>query len=183
MLTVLLVALSVGLDNFAGSIGIGLSGLDARVRVRVALVFGAFESGMPMLGLLLSHSIARTLGSHAQVIGGVILALTGLYGIVTGLLERRHEDERSLPSTQGFGRLLATATALSIDNLAIGFALGTYHVALIETIVTIGVVSVVLSLIGLELGSRIGMRIGEYGELFGGAVLVVLGILLGVGAI
>jgi len=45
VLAILLVAVSVGLDNFAAAIGIGLSGLDAKLRLQVAIVFGVFEAG------------------------------------------------------------------------------------------------------------------------------------------
>jgi manganese efflux pump family protein len=54
------------------------------------------------------------------------------------------------------GQLLVTGIALSIDNLAIGFALGAYHVNLAAAAVIIGAVSVPLSLAGLELGDRLG---------------------------
>lgn len=183
MLTVFLVAISVGLDNFAGALGIGMSGIDARIRIKVAVVFGLFEAGMPVVGLLISHSLAKTLGGDAAVIGGVILVLTGLYGIVAGLIERGRESKKPATTSQGTGRLLATAAALSVDNLAVGFALGTYHVSLAAATITIAIVSVVLTIVGLELGNRIGMRAGEYSELLGGSVLVIVGILLGFGVI
>jgi putative Mn2+ efflux pump MntP len=53
-----LVAVSLGLSNFAAAIGIGVSGVDARTRLRVGLVFGLFEAAMPLLGLLLGHGLA-----------------------------------------------------------------------------------------------------------------------------
>ena len=59
---------------------------------------------------------------------------------------------------------MVTGIALSIDNLAVGFALGTYHVGLVVAEVTIGVVSVTMSLLGLELGGRLGTRTGERGN-------------------
>ena len=58
-------ALSLGLSNFAAAVGIGVAGIDARTRVRVGIVFGIFETGMPILGLALGHSLASTLG-HLQ---------------------------------------------------------------------------------------------------------------------
>src|ERR1035437_32581 len=76
----------------------------------------------------------------------------------------------------GIGRLLVTGIALSIDNLAVGFALGTYHVNLAVAALVIGAVSVALSLIGLELGARIGTRTGQRGELLGGLILIAVGI-------
>lgn len=83
-------------------------------------------------------------------------------------------------STNG---LLVTGLALSIDNLAVGFALGAYHVSVVLAAVVIGAVSVALSLIGLELGSRLGTRTGERGELIGGLVLIGVGIAIAAGAL
>ena len=81
----------------------------------------------------------------------------------------------------GDRRLLVTGIALSIDNLAVGFALGTYHVSLLLAAAVIGTVSVVMSLAGLELGARIGMRAGQRGELIGGLILIGVGVAIGTG--
>jgi len=78
---------------------------------------------------------------------------------------------------------LVTGIALSIDNLAVGFALGTYHVSLPVAAAVIGAVSVVMSLAGLELGARVGMRAGQRGELLGGLVLIGVGVAIGTGVI
>jgi hypothetical protein len=56
-------------------------------------------------------------------------------------------------------RLLISGFALSIDNLVIGFALGTYQVAILTGAIVIGLVSVALSMIGLELGARLGKMV------------------------
>jgi putative Mn2+ efflux pump MntP len=79
--------------------------------------------------------------------------------------------------------LLLTGAALSIDNLAVGFALGTFHVSVALAAVVIGAVSVAMSLIGLELGSWIGARAGDRGELIGGLVLIGVGIAVASGVI
>ena len=60
MLALLLVALSLGLSNFAASVGIGVSGIDPRARLRVGVIFGIFETSMPIFGLLLGRSLAST---------------------------------------------------------------------------------------------------------------------------
>jgi putative Mn2+ efflux pump MntP len=68
-----------------------------------------------------------------------------------------------------------TGLALSVDNLAVGFALGAYHVSLPLAVAVIGAVSVTLSLLGLELGDRLGARAGERGGYLGGIVLIGVG--------
>jgi manganese efflux pump family protein len=185
VVAVLLVAVSLGLSNFAASIGIGVAGIDARTRLRVGVIFGLFETGMPILGLVLGRNLAGSLGHTAHWIGAALLIATGLYAVIQSVRARRRSDDRWAETAAGqhTGRLLATGIALSIDNLAVGFALGTYHVGLILAAAVIGAVSVCMSLIGLELGSKLGAKTGEHGEILGGLVLIGVGVAIAAGAL
>lgn len=178
LLGLVLVAISVGLGNFAGSIAIGLSGVDARTRLRVGLAFGFFESVMPVIGLAIGQGAAAHAGHLGRYVGAALIALTGIYGIYQG---RRTKDAEREPSAARRGRLLVTALALSLDNLVVGFALGVYPVPLAEAAIVVGAVSVVLSLLGLELGSRLGSRVERWSEEIGGVVLVLVGLALALG--
>jgi putative Mn2+ efflux pump MntP len=181
VLALLLVALSLGLSNFAAAIGIGIAGSGARTRVRVGVVFGLFEAGMPVAGLVLGRSLARALGPAAHWTGAALLIATGAWTLYQAI--RSDPDSAPAGGEQGIGRLVVTALALSIDNLAVGFALGTYHVDLAVAAAVIGAVSVALSLVGLELGARIGTRTGRRGELLGGLVLIGVGAAVAAGLI
>ena len=185
VLALLLVALALGLSNFAASVGIGLSGISARTRLRVGITFGLFETGMPILGLLLGHGLAHDLGHAARWIGAALLIATGGYAVLQAI--RRRPESPSPGGIEVCGpatwRLLLTATALSIDNLAVGFALGTRHVSLAVAVVVIGAVSVTLSLAGLELGGRLGARTGDRGELLGGLALIGIGVAIAAGVL
>ena len=185
MPALVLVAVSLGLSNFAAAIGIGVSGIDARTRLRVGVVFGLFETGMPIIGLVLGRSLATTLGHAAHWIGAALLIATGGYAVIQAIRSPARHDGPATATPAGLqtGRLLVTGAALSIDNLAVGFALGTFHVSLALAAIVIGVISVALSLIGLELGSRIGARAGDRGELIGGLVLIGVGIAVASGVI
>lgn len=149
----------------------------------MGVIFGLFEAGMPILGLLLGESLARTLGNAAHWIGAGLLIATGTYALIQAVCSRRADSGEDQAATQRTGRLLVTGLALSIDNLAVGFALGAYHVSVVLAAVVIGAVSVALSLVGLELGSRLGARTGERGELIGGLVLIGVGIAIAAGAL
>jgi manganese efflux pump family protein len=185
MTALFLVAISLGLSNFAAAVGMGVTGIDARTRWRVGLIFGLFEAGMPVVGLLLGHRLADTLGHAAHWIGAGLLIATGLYALIQAArdMSSKETDEPEAPTGQSTGRLLITGLALSIDNLAVGFALGAEHVSVPLAAIVIGVVSVGLSLLGLELGDRIGTRIGDRGELISGIVLIGVGIAIAAGVI
>ena len=178
MPALVLLAVSLGLSNFAAAVGIGVSGIDTRTRLRVGVIFGLFETGMPILGLLLGHSLATALGHAASWIGAALLITAGGYAVIQALRRPVGRDgpEPAVPGSQRTGRLLITGAALSIDNLAVGFALGTFHVSVALAAIVIGAISVGMSLIGLELGTRIGSRTGARGELVGGLVLIGVGI-------
>jgi manganese efflux pump family protein len=177
VIALLLVAVSLGLSNFAAAIGIGITGVDARTRLRVGVVFGAFEAGMPVLGLLLGHGLAGVLGQATRWVGAGLLIATGVYG----LIQQRRHDRQGTATARSPGRLVITGLALSIDNLAVGFALGAYHVSFPLAAAIIGAVSITLSLIGLELGARLGARTGQRGEALGSLILIAVGAAIAAG--
>jgi putative Mn2+ efflux pump MntP len=192
VLALLLVAASVGMSNFGAAIAIGVSGVDARTRLRVGLIFGVFESGMPVLGLIIGEQVAGPLGHAARWLGAGLLIAVGGYALIAaaraGRAARRsadHQDDaadKPAVGLAGTGRLVLSGLALSMDNLAVGFALGTYNTSIVRSAITIGVVSVALSLLGLELGARIGKWAGERGEQLAALVLISVGIAIACGA-
>ena len=120
MAALLLLAVALGLDNLAAAIGFG-AGAAGRVsggtRVRIAVVFGLFEAGMPVLGLLLGHGLADGVGEAARWLGGAALIAFGVAGLVQA---RRDGGERVPPTqrsgTQPIGRLLLSGLVLSGDT-------------------------------------------------------------------
>jgi len=190
----LLLAVALGLDNLAAAIGFGV-GTTGRVsgaaRLRIAVVFGLFEAGMPVLGLVLGHGLADSIGEAARWLGGAALIAFGVAGLIQARREAGHpgpeDGERAQPpqqsSVQPIGRLLLAGLVLSGDNLAAGFALGAYQVSIAAAAVVFGAVSVVMSLAGLELGARIGAAAGERSELIACVLLIVVGAVIAAGVL
>jgi manganese efflux pump family protein len=178
VLALFVVALTVGLDNFAAATAIGVSGADWRLRLRVAVVFGAFEATMPILGLLLGRAVATDLGDTAKLVAGLVLVATGVYTIVSEFVGTA-DDQRA--TDLSVKRLAVLGAALSLDNLAIGFALGTYHVNIAVAIGVFAVVSVGFAILGLEVGRRLGQRLGRWSDVVAGAILVLVGIAIASG--
>jgi putative Mn2+ efflux pump MntP len=198
VLALLLLAVALGLSNFAAAIGIGVSGVRGRDRVRIAVVFGVFEAGMPVLGVALGQGLASSLGHVARWLGGAALILIGVTGLVLARRGTRPASgaaREGAPAGEGaqagegapagdaapgrppwrLGRVVASGLALSADNLAAGFALGAYHTGLAVAATVFGVVSVVMSLAGLELGAALGAGASDRCELVASAMLVAVG--------
>jgi manganese efflux pump family protein len=191
VVALLLAAVAVGLSNLAASIGIGVTGVTARTRLQVGLVFGAFEAGMPVIGLLIGHRFAADLGQAVRWPGAILLMLVGVSGLVRSVRDsRRNPADRpgdqaaaSPGSPPGLPRLLLSGLVLSLDNLVVGFALGTYQIGIVAGAILIGVVSVAMSLAGLELGGLLGRWVGRRSEQMSGLILIMVGAAIAGGAL
>ena len=197
VIALLLAAVAVGLSNLAASIGIGVTGVTAKTRLQVSLVFGVFESGMPIIGLLIGQRIASDLGQAVRWPGAILLMVVGAFGLVRSLRDSRKSatgespQPAAAPATPAapavppsrFGRLLVSGFVLSLDNLVVGFALGTYQVDILTGAILIGAVSVAMSLAGLELGGLLGRWAGQRSEQMSGLILIVVGAAIAGGAL
>jgi putative Mn2+ efflux pump MntP len=178
MIALVVVALALGLNNFAAAVAIGVSGVERALRIRVAVVFGLFETTMPIIGLLLGRGLAMELGGAARWSGAGLLMAAGAYGLINAL--RGGDRERS-PASWASWRLLVSGAALSLDNLAVGFALGARKAPLVTAIIVFGVVSIAVALAGLELGAKIGETAGDRGEFIAAVALIGVGVAMAAG--
>jgi putative Mn2+ efflux pump MntP len=194
VIALLLAAVAVGLSNLAASIGIGVTGVTAKTRLQVSLVFGVFESGMPIVGLLIGQRIASDLGQAVRWPGAILLMVVGAFGLVRSLRESRKSATGESPQPAAapaapavppsrLGRLLISGFVLSLDNLVVGFALGTYQVDILTGAILIGAVSVAMSLAGLELGGLLGRWAGQRSEQMSGLILILVGAAIAGGAL
>jgi manganese efflux pump family protein len=191
VIALLLAAVAVGLSNLAASIGIGVTGVTARTRLQVGLVFGVFEAGMPIVGLLIGQRIASDLGKAVRWPGAILLVIVGASALIRSLRDSRRSAAGESPRPAAtpalpprrLGRLLLSGFVLSLDNLVVGFALGTYQVGILSAAILIGLVSVAMSLAGLELGGLLGRWAGQRSEQMSGLILILVGVAIAGGAL
>ncbi len=99
----LLVAVSVGLSNLAASIGLGAGGADRRTRLRVAVIFGLFEGGMPVAGLALGAAVAGPLGRAAPRAGAALLVAVGAWTLIQAVRSRNASARDASPGDASAG--------------------------------------------------------------------------------
>jgi putative Mn2+ efflux pump MntP len=173
-----LIALVVplGLDTFAVAAALGIVGVSPARRLRISLLFTAFEAGMPLIGLALGAPLGNAIGSAADYIAiGILLA----FGLYTLLGSEQDEQERlgRLTRMHGVGALLL-GVSISLDELAIGFTLGLLRLPAGLVIVLIALQAFIVAQLGLRLGSRLSERLREGAERLAGAALTGLGLVL-----
>jgi manganese efflux pump family protein len=170
---ILFVALSLGLDVFAVSVGVGMKGADRLVKLRIGVAFAAAEVSMTIVGVLLGKAAGRLLGDAAGYIGFAALVGVGAYMIYEAL--HGTEEGGGFDLSRGWGLMLG-AISISLDSLGIGFSILYIGVPLGVSLVFIGVASLLSTTLGLALGKRLGIVAEETAALWAGIVLVLTGL-------
>ena len=167
----------LGLDTFAVAAALGIAGLQKRDRLRVSLLFTAFEVGMPLVGFFGGRLVGNVAGSAADYLAIGILIALGVYM----LWPKRDEGEDERPGLLGRTRGLAAiglGISISTDELAIGFTIGLLRFSILLILVLIGIQTFVATQLGIRLGARLGERIREGAERLAGVALAALGLIL-----
>lgn len=172
-LKIFAVALSLALDVFAVSVGVGMRGVSRELKIRIGLAFASAEIIMNVLGALLGVAVGKLIGDVAGYIGFVALVGLGCYMIFESV--RDLEERTSIDMSTGWG-LLVASLAISLDSLGIGFSILYIGVPLVESLIVIGIVSICATVLGLTLGKQLGKRAEEGAELWAGIVLVLTGL-------
>jgi putative Mn2+ efflux pump MntP len=170
---VLFVALSLGLDVFAVSVGVGMKGTDRAVKIRIGVAFALAEISMTVIGVLIGQAAGRLIGDAAGYLGFAALVGVGAYMIYEAL--HGTEEGGGFDLSRGWGLMLG-ALSISLDSLGIGFSILYIGVPLGVSLVFIGVASVISTTLGLALGKRLGTVAEEWAALSAGIVLVITGL-------
>lgn len=174
MMELFLIAVGLSMDAFAVSICKGLSVRKATLKqsLTVGAYFGGFQALMPTLGFLLGVQFESFIVSIDHWIAFVLLAFIG----GNMIRESFSKDEEELNAAFDFKTMLPLAIATSIDALAMGVTFAFLQVDIVPAVLFIGVTTFVLSAIGLKVGNVFGTKYKARAELFGGVVLVLMGV-------
>jgi putative Mn2+ efflux pump MntP len=168
--------LPLGLDTFAVAAAVGIVGVSPARRLRISLLFTAFEAGMPLVGLALGAPLGRAIGGTADSIAIAVLLGFGLY---TLLGSDGYEEEKlgQLVQMRGVGALIL-GVSISLDELAIGFTLGLLRLPAGLVVILIALQAFVVAQLGLRLGARLSARLREGAERLAGIALTARGLVL-----
>ncbi len=176
LITLIVIAIGLAMDAFAVSIGKGLSvrRIEPRHTMSVGLWFGGFQALMPLVGYFLGVSFASLVQNIDHWIAFILLGIIGVNMIREATAKEECECEKA---TSDFSsrKMLLLAIATSIDALAVGVSFAFLGVNIWQAVVMIGVITMILSMIGLRIGNIFGCRYKSKAELFGGCVLLLMG--------
>lgn len=173
LITLLLIAVALALDCFAVALTAGIRG-GQRIRsaTRIALAFGAFQAGMPVLGWLAGRAVVDSISGLDSWVAFALLAIVGLRMIRGGVIPAPHRSTISLDTPS----LLILAVATSIDALAVGVSFALLDTGIIVPCLIIGLSTFGISFFGAVLGGVAAERWGKTMEALGGVMLIGIGI-------
>jgi putative Mn2+ efflux pump MntP len=175
LIEILLIAVGLAMDAFAVSLGAATGGFASGYRAifRLAFHFGLFQFLMPVIGFALGSTIAPVIASADHWIAFVLLSFIGARMIRSGF----DADGSSFQTNPTRGAtLVMLSVATSVDALAVGLSLAFLNVTIWYPSIIIGVVAATFSLGGIKLGQRLGEAFGKRMEIFGGGVLILIGL-------
>ncbi|MGN0244107.1 MAG: manganese efflux pump MntP family protein [Lachnospiraceae bacterium] len=173
-----ILAIGLAMDAFAVSICKGLATNNVRIKhmILAGIWFGGFQALMPVIGYFLGSAFAKYITSIDHWIAFALLALIG----INMIREAFQNSEEEVDDSFSVKTMLIMAVATSIDALAIGvsfaFLLDKGSITIAPAAACIGIVTFLLSAVGVKVGSVFGSKLESKAEIIGGIMLICLGI-------
>ncbi|MGN0131052.1 MAG: manganese efflux pump MntP family protein [Lachnospiraceae bacterium] len=170
-----LIAVGLSMDAFAVSVCKGLATKEVKAKhfLIVGLWFGGFQALMPTLGYLLGSAFQQYITTLDHWIAFILLALIG----GNMIRESFSKEEEHANDSFAFKIMLLMAIATSIDALAVGITFALLpDVNILAAVSFIGIITFILSGIGLKIGNVFGSKYKSKAEFAGGLILVLMGI-------
>jgi putative Mn2+ efflux pump MntP len=174
--SLLALAVALAMDAFAVAIvtGITLKPLTRRHVVRLSFHFGLFQALMPTIGWAAGHAVYNYIAAIDHWIAFGLLAFVGSK-MIREALHGEEDSKYTNDPTSGW-TLVMLSVATSIDALAVGLSLAMIGSTIVLPAIVIGIVAAAFTATGMVLGRRIGSLWGKRVEIFGGLVLIGIGV-------
>ena len=176
----ILLGAGLAMDAFSVSLANGLHEPEMK-RGRmcgIAGVFAGFQALMPMLGWICVHTIVQYFRSFERWIPWIALVLLLFIGgkmLIEGIRGEEAEEEKE--HGVGIGALLVQGVATSIDALSVGFTIADYDLGMaIVCALLIAAVTFIICMAGILIGRKFGTKLAGKASVFGGVILILIGI-------
>lgn len=173
LLELFLIAVGLSMDAFAVAVckGLSVSRVKPKNAVCAGLWFGIFQAGMPLIGYFLGTGFRKYIEAFDHWIAFALLAVIGANMIREAFGEAEETNASFSPKT-----MLPLAVATSIDALAVGVSFALSDIEIVPAVTFIGVVTFVLSALGVYIGNIFGAKYRKGAEIAGGCILILIGL-------
>ena len=177
--TSILLGVGLAMDAFSVSLANGLN--EPKMKVKrmclIAGVFAFFQALMPLTGWFCVHNLVKFFSVFEKFIPWIALILLGYIGSKMLYEGIQSKDEEVVCKSVGLSALLVQGVATSIDALSVGFTIADYNFAeALLSCTIIGVVTFLACYAGIAIGKKAGTRLAGKAGVFGGAILIFIGL-------
>lgn len=173
ILELFILAVGLSMDAFAVSVckGLSLGKIKPKHMCIAGAWFGGFQALMPLIGYFLGSFFAEMIEKYDHWVAFVLLAIIG-----GNMIKESFGKDEKVDSSMDVKSMLLLSIATSIDALAVGVTFAFLQVQIVPAVSFIGVITFIFSAVGVKIGSLFGTKYKSKAELFGGIVLVLIGI-------
>ncbi|MCP3897435.1 manganese efflux pump MntP family protein [Moraxella sp.] len=178
IISLMALALGMSMDAFATAIAKGATYQNPSLvrALKAGVLFGAIEGVAPIVGWLLGEAAQGWLSHVDHWLAFVLLGFLAIKFMRDALKgDVQIKGDQQTMAKSGFGLMLITAVATSIDSLVVGVSLAFLEVNIWLAAVLIGLATMIMVTLGLYLGNRLGLRFGRVAMFVGGVVLLMIG--------
>ena len=171
---IVVIGIGLAMDAFAVSVckGLSMKKIDWKKIMIIALYFGIFQALMPIIGFFLGSTFSGLVERLDHWIAFLLLSLIG-----GNMIRESTDDEIEKRNDRvDFKTMILLAIATSIDALAVGVTFAFFEINILLSVTIIGVITFVLSLIGVLVGNKFGDKLQNKAELTGGIILIIIGL-------
>lgn len=169
-----LIALGLSMDALAVAICAGLAEkqLNFKKMWTVGLYFGIFQAVMPLIGYFIASQFADKIVAFDHWIAFIFLLVIG-----GNMIKNSFEKEENVTTNSSIRakKMIPLALATSIDALAVGVSFAFLDVNIYSAVTIIGIITLILSMIGVKIGHVFGSKFKAKAEIFGGIILILMG--------
>ena len=167
-------AIGLSMDAFAVAIckGLAIGSIKWKHVLTVGIWFGGFQALMPLIGYMLGNRFSAYIAAVDHWIAVTLLSLIG----VNMVRESLDKDVKNVNPSLQFKTMIMMAIATSIDALAAGVTVAFLNVRILPAASFIGIITFILSAVGVKIGSVFGTKYKCKAEMTGGIILILLGI-------
>ena len=171
---ILLISIGLAMDAFAVSVckGLAMKKMSWKKAIIIGLYFGIFQAVMPVLGYFLGTTFERFITNVDHWVAFILLVGIG----INMVKEAFNKESENRNDNVDMKTMLVLSIATSIDALAIGITFACLKIHIVMPVITIGLITFIISVIGVKIGNRFGDKYGKKAGIMGGVILILLGI-------
>lgn len=174
LLEISIIGIGLAMDAFTVAVckGLSMKRFNFKKAIIIALYFSVFQMLMPLIGFVLGTKFQTLVDKIDHWVAFFLLTITG--GNMA--IESLRSDTEDINDKIDFKTMIVLSIATSIDALAVGLTFAFFKINLVISISIIGIITFVLSFIGVKIGNRFGDRFKNKTGLLGGMVLIIIGL-------